>query len=198
MANKVKVTTKLDLDHELGPDHFSTWHSQIEIGFLLHNVEQSKDKYLVAASNLGESASHYLWQRYAIIPTGDDPYGDLCALFDEYFGGKRSRASRLAALFSISQQHGESIQAYRHRVQKEMRVCNLTTSSKLEEVIETVSVHLFARELACSNMRQKVFEQGGSTLATAADCAQSIAMAAQTVQKQSAMQGLGGHSYVTV
>lgn len=73
MANKVKVATKLDLDHELGPDHFSTWRSQLEIGFLLHNVEKSKNKYLAAASNLGESASHYLWQRYATIPTGDQP-----------------------------------------------------------------------------------------------------------------------------
>ena len=185
MADKVKVGVKLELEHELGPDHLQTWLSQLKISFQLHGVTESKQKYLAAASNLGESASHYLWQRYADMPAGDDPFGDLQTLFAEYFGSQRSQTSRLAALFDIGQGEEESIQAFRHRVQKEMRVCSLTTSAKLDDVINTVAVHLFARGLRSPYTRQKILEQGdNNTLAKAAENAQAVALACKTVSEQ--------------
>ena len=85
MADKVKVAVKLDLEHELGHDHYQTWQSQLDIAFQLHAVDEAKHKYLAAAANLGKSASHYLWQKYPTCPEGDNPYADLISLFDEYF-----------------------------------------------------------------------------------------------------------------
>lgn len=188
MAAKVRVSVKLDLDHELGHDHFQTWLSQLEIAFLLHGVTDKKAQYLAAAANLGEGAAYYLWQRYPSMPTDADPYDKIKHLFEEYFGGKRSVTSRLAALFAIQQQDDETVQAYRHRLQKEMRVCKLTTSAKLEDVLDTVAVHLFARGLHSVQTRQKVLETGEtSTLEKAAETAQAVTLATQAVSEQSAV-----------
>ena len=151
MAEKVKISLKLDLDHELGADHFQTWLSQLEIAFALHGVDDSKKRYLAAAFNLGENAAHYLWQRYPAVPSGDTPYDDFKELFTEYFGGTKSDSSRLAALFAIMQRDGESTQAFRHRVQKDMRSCGITISAKVEDIVEAVGVHLFARGLHSAN-----------------------------------------------
>ena len=154
MASKVRVAIRLDLDHELGHDHYLTWRSQLELAFMLHKVEDKKEQYLASAANLGESVSYYLWQNFPGIPEGDDPYAELVALFDEYFGSQRSTDARLAELFSIEQRSGESIQAYRVRIEKEMRICNLTLSASVKDVLVIVSVHLFARGLAASAARK--------------------------------------------
>ena len=88
-------------------------------------------------------------------------------------------------MFDIVQGEEESIQAFRHRVQKEMRVCSLTTSAKLDDVINTVAVHLFARGLRSPYTRQKILEQGdNNTLAKAAENAQAVALACKTVSEQ--------------
>ena len=186
MAAKVKLSVKLNLDHDLGNDHFQTWLSQLKIAFALHGVEDQKAQYLAAATNLGESGVHYLWQSYPTMPDGDAPFDKLESLFTEYFGGKRSKTSRLAALFTIGQQDGESIQAYRHRLQ-EMRVCDLTTAADVDAVLDAMAVHLFARGLSSSYTRQKVLESGENvTLAKVAESAQAITLAAQAVGEQRA------------
>ena len=179
MADKVKVAVKLDLEHELGHDHYQTWQSQLDIAFQLHAVDEAKHKYLAAAANLGESASHYLWQKYPTCPEGDNPYADLISLFDEYFGGRKSSATRLAELFAIAQRPGETVQAFRIRLEKEMRACALTSSAKLEDVIAVVGVHLFARGLRSQDVRQRVLElEETPTLSKAAQTAQSVTLAA--------------------
>ena len=183
----MKLSVKLNLDHGLGNDHFQTWLSQLKIAFALHGVEDQKAQYLAAATNLGESGAHYLWQSYPTMPDGDAPFDKLESLFTEYFGGKRSKTSRLAALFTIGQQDGESIQAYRHRLQKEMRACDLTTAADVDAVLDAMAVHLFARGLSSSYTRQKVLESGENvTLAKAAESAQAITLAAQAVGEQRA------------
>ena len=182
MASKVRVAIRLDLDHELGHDHYQTWRSQLELAFMLHKVEDKKEQYLASAANLGESASYYLWQKFPGIPEGDDPYAELVALFDEYFGSQRSTDARLAELFSIEQRSGESIQAYRVRIEKEMRICNLTLSASVKDVLGIVSVHLFARGLAASAARKSVLEEGGKDLAAAAGRAQAVVLAQQASQ----------------
>ena len=68
MAEKVKLRVKLNLEHDLGYDHFQTWQSQLEMAFQLHDVADSKPRYLAAAANLDEQAAHYLWQRYSAVP----------------------------------------------------------------------------------------------------------------------------------
>ena len=161
MASKVRVAIRLDLDHELGHDHYQTWRSQLELAFMLHKVEDKKEQYLASAANLGESASYYLWQKFPGIPEGEGLYAELVALFDEYFGSQRSTDARLAELFSIEQRSGESIQAYRVRIEKEMRICNLTLSASVKDVLGIVSVHFFARGLAASAARKSVLEEGG-------------------------------------
>ena len=175
MAEKVKISLKLDLDHELGADHFQTWLSQLEIAFALHGVTDSKKQYLAAAFNLGENAAHYLWQRYPQVPGGSTPYDDFKALFTEYFGGTKSDSARLAALFAISQRN-ESTQAFRHRVQKDMRSCGLTTSAKVDNIVEAVGVHLFARGLNSASARQRVLETGDKTIGDAAARAQAVVL----------------------
>ena len=184
MASKVRVAIRVDLDHELGHDHYQTWRSQLELAFMLHKVEDKKEQYLASAANLGESASYYLWQKFPGIPEGDDPYAELVALFDEYFGSQRSTDARLAKLFSIEQRSGESIQAYRVRIEKEMRICNLTLSASVKDVLGIVSVHLFARGLAASASaaRKSVLEEGGKDLAAAAGRAQAVVLAQQASQ----------------
>jgi len=42
MASKVKLSVRLDMDHEMGEDHYKMWRSQLEMAFLLHEVEDSK------------------------------------------------------------------------------------------------------------------------------------------------------------
>ena len=58
MADKVRVAVRLDVEHELGYDHYQTRRSQLEIGFQLHAVTLEKLQYLAAAANLWESAGH--------------------------------------------------------------------------------------------------------------------------------------------
>ena len=183
----MKLSVKLNLDHDLGNDHLQTWLSQLKIAFALHGVEDQKAQYLAAATNLGESGAHYLWQSYPTMPDGDAPFDKLESLFTEYFRGKRSKTSRLAALFTIGQQDGESIQAYRHRQQKEMRACDLTTAAYVDAVLDAMAVHLFGRGLSSSYTRQKVLESGENvTLAKVAESAQAITLAAQAVGEQRA------------
>ena len=190
MAEKVSLKVKLNLDHELGHDHFQTWLSQLEIAFQLHGVTENKLKYLAAAANLGESAAHYLWQRYPTIPSGSTPYESLKTLFEEYFGSTKSVAARLAALFTITQQDGESVQAFRHRIRKEMRTCDLTTTASVGDVVETVGVHLFARGLKSSSARQRVLEQGDKTLADAAEHAQAVVLSEEQAHESVDMSRL--------
>ena len=190
MASKVRVAIRLDLDHELGHDHYQTWRSQLELAFMLHKVEDKKEQYLASAANLGESASYYLWQKFPDIPEGDDPYAELVALFDEYFGSQRSTDARLAELFSIEQRSGESIQAYRVRIEKEMRICNLTLSASVKDVLGIVSVHLFARGLAASAARKSVLEEGGKDLAAAAGRAQAVVLLAQQASQDAVPQAV--------
>eukprot|EP00117_Sycon_ciliatum_P036702 scpid53699/ scgid27590/ len=178
MAEKVKVGVRLDLDHELGNDHFLTWRSQLEIGFALHEVKDQSKQYLAAAANLGESASHYLWQSYPTVPTtATNPYNDLIKLFQEYFGSKQSAASRLAELFAVEQRPGETVQAFRLRVQKDMRVCNLTSTRTAEELLGVVGVHLFARGLSSASARKSVLEHDAQDLSSAAAKAQAVVLA---------------------
>ena len=184
MASKVHVSVKLDLDHELGHDHYQTWRSQLEIAFELHGVTEKKKRYLAAAANLAENASYYLWQKFPTMPTGDDPFADLIELFDEYFGSQRSTDSRLAELFSIEQQPGESIQAFRVRIEKEMRVCHLTPSTDVKEILGTVAVHLFARGLTVKAARKSVLEEGGKDLTAAAKRAQAVVLSRETPSKE--------------
>ena len=179
MAEKVKLRVKLNLEHDLGYDHFQTWQSQLEMAFQLHDVADSKPRYLAAAANLDEQAAHYLWQRYSAVPD-ETPYEALLELFQEYFSSTRSNSARLATLFAIAQQEGESVQAFRHRVQKEMRTCNLTKTAKLEEVVEAVTVHLFARGLSSAAAKQRVLETGDKTLADAAVHAQAVVLSTET------------------
>lgn len=197
MAGKVKVSVKLNLEHELGPDHFQTWLCQLKIAFELHGVTDKKQQYLAAATNLGEDAAHYLWQQYSAVPSGDDPFQLLIELFEEYFGGKRSKTSRLAALFAVEQRDGESIQAYRHRIQKEMRACDLTNSSSVDDVLNAVAVHLFARGLQSPYTRQKVLEKGDNTLAKVAESAQAVTLATATVGEQQAGTDLASSATVS-
>eukprot|EP00117_Sycon_ciliatum_P036776 scpid20172/ scgid27637/ len=184
MASKVRVSVKLDLDHELGHDHYQTWRSQLDIGFQLHEVTNKKKQYLAAAANLGENASYYLWQKFPTIPEADDPFAELIGLFDEYFGSQRSTDARLAELFSIEQQPGESIQAFRVRIEKEMRVCNLTPGADLKDVLGTVAVHLFARGLSVKAARKSVLQEGGKDLTAAAKRAQAVVLARETPAKE--------------
>jgi len=183
MASKVKLSVKLNLDHELGADHYETWLSQLRIAFQLNNVTSSKEKYLAAAVNLDENASHYLWQKYPNVPSGIAPFTDLQELFEEYFGGKVSQASRLAELFSVTQKEGEAIQAFRHRIQKEMRVCQLNSSATKQTILDTVGFHLFARGLQSTETRIKVLECDVTTLDKAAEVAQTSMLAAQAAQE---------------
>ena len=181
MADKVKVSVKLDLDHDLGSHHYQTWQSQLGIAFQLHDVTEQKKKYLAAAANLGEGAAHYLWQKYPSVPAGDTPYDALITLFDEYFGSHRSRSSKLADLFSITQRQGESVQAFRLRLEKDMRACALTASADAADVVAVVGVHLFARGLLAQDVRQRVLEldQGDKPdLGKAVQTAQSVSLAA--------------------
>ena len=179
MAEKVKLRVKLNLEHELGYDHFQNWQSQLEMAFQLHGVADSKPRYSAAAANLDEQAAHYLWQRYSAVPD-ETPYEALLELFQEYFSSTRSNSARLATLFAIAQQEGEPVQAFRHRVQKEMRTCNLTKTAKPEEVVEAVAVHLFARGLSPAAAKQRVLETGDKTLADAAVHAQAVVLSTET------------------
>jgi len=155
MADKVKVSVRLDLDHELAYDHYQTWRSQLEIGFQLHGVTTEAKMYLAAAANLGENACHYLWQKYP-------------------------------SLFAISQQPGESIQAFRARIQKEMRTCKLTSSTELSEVLGIVGTHLFARGLSSASARKSVLEEGTTDLSKAAAKAQAVVLAEHSCTSQTA------------
>ena len=185
MADKVKLEIKLNLDHELGADHYHTWLSQLEVSFALHSVTESKKKYLAAACNLSENAAHYLWQKYSQIPDGDQPLDNLKVLFDEYFLGTKGKAARLAEVFAISQRDNETIQAFRHRLQKEMRACDLTKTAKVEDIVNAVEVHLFARGLRAAHIRQRILESGEATLGKVAELAQTVSLAADAVQEQS-------------
>ena len=72
------------------------------------------------------------------------------------------------------------MQAFRHRVQREMRTCNPTKTVKLEEVVEAVAVHLFARGLSSAAAKQRVLETGDKTLADAAVHAQAVVLSTET------------------
>lgn len=184
MANKVRVSVRLDLDHELGFDHYQTWQSQLDIGFQLHTVTDEKQKYLAAANNLGEQASHYLWQKFPTVPAGSTPYADLIKLFDEYYGSAQSSSSRLAGLFSISQREGETIQAYRARILKEMRLCQLTSSTGVADILGIVGTHLFARGLSSMDARKSVIESDTKDLTAAATKAQAVVLAEESCQSK--------------
>ena len=108
IANNVRVGVILVLEHELGPDHFQTWLSQLEIGFQLHEIYDQK--YLAVVFNVRESATHCCGTN----PEGDDLYQELKTLFEEYFGSQRSQAPRMAALFGMTQEPEGSIQAFRY------------------------------------------------------------------------------------
>ena len=101
MAHKVKIAPRLDLDHELGLDHFQTWLSQVRVAFELHSVTDGREKYLAAAASLSDGAAYYLWQRFADVPA-DEHFKNMEEHYEQYFVGSRGKASRLTELFVIS------------------------------------------------------------------------------------------------
>lgn len=57
--------------------------------------------------------------------------------------------------------------AYRMWLEKEMRMCKLTTSASLSDIIGMISVHLFAKGFASASARKSVLEEGRTDLAQA-------------------------------
>ena len=102
---------------------------------------------------------------------------DLIKLFQEYFGSKQSAVSRLAELFSVEQRPGETVQAFQLRVQKDMRICSLTSNRSAEDLLGVVGVHLFARGLSSASARKSVLEHDAQDLSSAAAKAQAVVLA---------------------